>query len=127
MSNINWKAVKELFDRETETLEGGGVIVSRDGSVKPAESHYGELFDTVYEEDDLWFYNGHPLSADEFEENGFRYRIQHPSAVADEGFLKYWAEDSLEEFPAVFLGAMSVPATDDELHGWFFIIKGEAV
>ena len=49
MSNIDWKAVKGLFDRETETLEGGGVIVSRDGSVKPAESHYGELFDTVYE------------------------------------------------------------------------------
>ena len=126
MSNIDWKAVKGLFDRETETLEGGGVIVSRDGSVKPAESHYGELFDTVYEEDDLWFYNGHPLSADEFEEDGFRYRIQHPSAVADEGFLEYWAEDVLEEFPAVFLGAMSVPATDDGVHGWFFIIKGEA-
>lgn len=132
MSAFNWSEIKDLFDKETETLDGGGIVVRRDGSVeKHPDGWYGHLFDTAYEKDDVWYYNGHPLYEDEFEDGGFRYRIQHQSAVANEEFLQYWAEDVLEDFPAVFLGATTVSSssTDDDFEGefldsWFLILKG---
>ena len=132
MSNFDWSEIKKLFDKETETLEGGGVIVRRDGSFeKHPEDWFGELFDTAYEEDGVWYYNEHPLYEDEFEDGGFRYRIQHQSAVPNEEFLEYWATSVLTEFPAVFLGATTVYSSstdeDDEgeiLDAWFLILKG---
>lgn len=128
MSDFNWSAIKELFDKETETLEGGGVMVHSDGTFEPhPNNHYGELHDTLYETEDGWYYGGHHLSEDEFVENGFRYRIQHQSAVADEDFLKYWAQEVLQDYPSVFLGATAVFSEEDDLSEWFFIIKGEEV
>ena len=131
MSDFNWAEIKDFFDKETETLEGCGIIVHRDGSFEKHPNYwYGELFDSAYEEGDVWYYNGHPLHDEEFEDGGFRYRIQHSSAIANEEFLRYWAEDVLKDYPAVFLGATTVSSvsTDSDegelLDAWFLILKG---
>lgn len=124
MSNIDWTHALELFNKETETLEGGGIIIYPNGSIEAAESHYGELSDSMYTEDDVCYYNGHPLYEIEFVENGFTYMPMEDAEVPTEGFLEYHANKYLENEQSAFLGATSISGDEDELV-WLFIHKAE--
>ena len=43
MTSVDWKKIYAAFERETETLDGGGVIVSPSGEVTSAPSGHGYL------------------------------------------------------------------------------------
>ena len=122
MSDIDWTRALELFNEETETLEGGGIIVHPDGTVEAAESHYGELSDAMYVEGDVYYYNGHPLCEKEFVEDGFTYMPMENAEVSTRNFLKYQAHKYLEHGQSAFIGATVISDYEDESM-WLFIHK----
>lgn len=125
----NWTAAAKLFDTETETLEGDGIILRPNGTIETAEAHFGEMQGDLYVEDDVWYYDGHPLHEGTFEAHGgFEYTPMHESENITPEFLKYHAHNALDEGKAVFLGATSYSITDEDSDyydtaAWFFIRK----
>lgn len=121
----NWDEVYALFEQETESLSGGGVIVHTDGSIEPHPDHYHaelEPAELVEEPNGTWSYAGNPLYEESFDYQGRRYFPMHSSEVPTPGFLRHHAEPVLDRGKDVFLGAEAIIPEDGE-GIWFFIVE----
>lgn len=118
--NVDWDDVYAIFERETEALEGGGVIVYGDKPPAPAPSHegYDEEVCYAYLEDGEHMLLGNALHAmGTFSYQGYTYRLMEASNVVDADYLREVAEPILDSERGVFMGAVAiscqVPFDDD--------------
>ena len=129
MSNVDWKKVFEAFERETETLDGGGVIVSPSGEITsaPGGHRYLELVGDLESGEVVFDYDNANLNSP-FREGGFLYIPHEPAETAHPDYLQYHAGDILDSGHRVFLGAQTIKVAetfDDDVEDTTDLVLGE--
>lgn len=129
MSNVDWKKVFEAFERETETLDGGGVIVSPSGEVTSAPSGHGylELIGELEGGEVVFDYDNANLNSP-FREGGFTYIPHEPAETAHPDYLQHHSQEILDSGHRAFLGAQMIDVAtpfDDDVEDTTDLVLGE--
>lgn len=121
---MNWDEALKLYNQETETLEGGGIIVHTDGTVGSAEYHHNDLTDgsdTTYVKDGVYYWADGDVCTGDFPNAGLfvkdmnvYLKVIGNSDYVTADFLRWQAEQAGYPDNDVFLGATLADVWDKD-------------